>query len=120
MRAFYFIVYRLSACHKSNNRRNLGDLSSNIIKHNHVVLNAQREEQTGTVARCASADIAQKQIMQKDNTCFITVVFCNFYNTFAKVVLLFDIAVDDLSTNDSRYQKTSKCRNKHSMSAIQE
>jgi hypothetical protein len=38
----------------------------------------------------------------------------------AKVVLLFDIAVDDLSTNDSRYQKTSKCRNKHSMSAIQE
>ena len=45
MRAFYFIVYRLSACHKSNSRRNLGDLSSNIIKHNHVILNAQGVEQ---------------------------------------------------------------------------
>ena len=45
MRAFYFIVYRLSACHKSNSRRNLGDLSSNIIKHNHVILNTQRVEQ---------------------------------------------------------------------------
>ena len=45
MRAFYFIVYRLSACHKSNNRRNLGDLSSNIIKHHQIVLNAQGVEQ---------------------------------------------------------------------------
>ena len=45
MRAFYFIVYRLSACHKSNSRRNFGDLSSNIIKHHQIVLNAQRVEQ---------------------------------------------------------------------------
>ena len=45
MRAFNFIVYRLSACHKSNSRRNLGDLSSNIIKHHQIVLNAQRVEQ---------------------------------------------------------------------------
>ena len=45
MRAFNSIVYRLSACHKSNSRRNLGDLSSNIIKHHQIVLNAQRVEQ---------------------------------------------------------------------------
>ena len=45
MRAFNFIVYGLSACHKSNSRRNLGDLSSKIIKHNHIILNAQGVEQ---------------------------------------------------------------------------
>ena len=41
MRAFNFIVYRLSACHESNSRRNFGDLSSNIIKHNHIILYTQ-------------------------------------------------------------------------------
>ena len=45
MRAFYFIVYRLSACHKSNSRRNPGDLSSNIIKHHQIVLYTQGVEQ---------------------------------------------------------------------------
>ena len=46
MRAFYFILlYRLSACHESNSRRNFGGLSSNIIKHHQIVLNTQRVEQ---------------------------------------------------------------------------
>ena len=39
------LYYCPSACHKSNSRRNLGDLSSNIINHHQIVLNAQRVEQ---------------------------------------------------------------------------
>ena len=39
------LYYCLSACHKSNSRRNFGGLSAKIIKHDHVVLNAQRVEQ---------------------------------------------------------------------------
>ena len=35
------LYYCLSACHKSNSRRNFGGLSAKIIKHDHVVLNTQ-------------------------------------------------------------------------------
>ena len=45
MRAFYFIVYRLSACHKSNSRRNFGGLSAKIIKHDHIILYTQRVQE---------------------------------------------------------------------------
>ena len=35
------LYYCLSACQKSNSRRNFGGLSAKIIKHDHVVLNTQ-------------------------------------------------------------------------------
>ena len=39
------LYYCLSACHKSNSRRNFGDLSSYIIEHNHIILYTQRVQQ---------------------------------------------------------------------------
>ena len=71
---------------------------------------------SGSLCVACSTDLHERSILIKNTLNVKSNIIWNRQIIHAAKLLFFhDIVVDDLSTNDGRYKKSSKCRNKHSL-----